>query len=209
MRARNLDVVSVNGDKAMPDFTAAQISALRLPAAKIRRFIWSETKTFGGVLDPIGFWNDVGDVDVSGRTYYGSGSLFDVSGRTTVLNGSIPSLSIVLSQISDEVALMARGQDMTNARIEYSIGIFDTDTDRMIDGLVTRFRGRITAAKILTPLAGEKGSITITAKGLGHQLTMSSAYRRSDAAMRRRDPNDTYSRYAGALKNINIKFGTP
>ncbi|MQT13636.1 hypothetical protein [Segnochrobactrum spirostomi] len=176
----------------------------------MRRFIWSETRKFDGTPDPIGFWDDVDNVSISGRTYYGSGTLFSVSGRTTTMNGSIPTLTITLSQISSAVSLMARGQDMTNARLEYLIGVFDVETDpnQLIDGLVTRFRGRITAARIDEPEAGGKGAITITAKGAGHQLTMASTARRSDAAMRRRDPNDTYSQYTGALKGIDIAFGT-
>lgn len=195
----------------MWDFTSSQIAALSLPDRKVRRFIWSETRTFAGLPDPIGFWDDLHNVEISGRTYFGSGSLFAVAGRATVMNGSIPTLTITLSQISDEVALMARGQNMVNARIEYLIGVFDLENDpnRLIDGLVTRFRGRITApARIREPEMGGTGEIVITAKGRGHQLTMASTARRSDAAMRRRDPNDSYAQYSGSQKGIDIAFGT-
>ncbi len=193
----------------MTGFTAAQIAALRQPAVRIRRFIWSATRRFSGEPDPIGYWNDVGNIDIAGRTYYGSGTLFAVSGRVTNLNGSVPSLTITLSQISDEVALMARGQDMTNAPLTYSWGIFSlADPNVLIDGLVTRFTGRITAVSILTAKSGAPGSITVTAQGLGHQLAMSTAAVRSDAAQRRRAPADDYARYTGSLKGLEIAFGT-
>lgn len=189
-------------------FTSAQLAFLRRPDAVIRRFLWSETRTFAGASDPIGFWDDVGNVDVQGRTYYGSGTLFAVGGRKTALNGSCPPLTITLSQVSATVALMARGQQMQNARMTYSIGIFDPGTRQLVDGLVPRFRGRITGAEIEDPAEGSTGSITITAKTLGYELTGTKPALRSDAATRLRDPSDTYNRYAQAVDGIEIAFGT-
>lgn len=189
-------------------FTAAQLSYLRRPDAVLRRFLWSETRTFSGTSDPIGFWDDLGNVEISGRAYYGSGTLFAVSGRKTILNGSVPSLTVTLSQVSAAVALMARGQQMQNAPLTYSIGIFDPETRELVDGLVPRFRGRITGAEIVEPSAGGAGAITITAKTIGYDLTATRPALRSDAATRLRDPSDTYNRYAQAVDGIEIAFGT-
>lgn len=186
--------------------TSEQFAALQARTVVRRFFVWVEAETFEGAPAPIGYWDDVGVVEVQGRTYYGSGSLISIGDLSGDVSGSVLALALRVSGISDEVALGIRGYRIDQVPITVRLGLFDPSTRALVGGLIPHFAGRIDKCQITTA-PGSDAVIEITAESASRDLTRASTEVRSAASQQRRKSGDDFYLYAGALKNKPIYFG--
>lgn len=190
--------------------TGAQQTALGKRHVMRRIFIWCDAlDPDTGLSDPAGFWNDVGTVEVDGRTYVGSGALIGVASLSLPSDFTIPGLSITLSGLDPSVAALVRGSTVGQRPIEVHVGIFDTETRQLIGDLVPRFVGFVDDVEIRTPEAGGQSTVILTCESTSRALTIRRTGTRSDATQHERDSSDDFYRYTGLQRNKPIYFGRP
>jgi hypothetical protein len=185
----------------MINWTVAQQAALATSLVALRQFIWVEARDPDtGLPDPVGFWSDVGDVSVSGRTYYGSGPVIQVSDVEGQGNLTVPTLDLVLSSIETRVVSMIRGSVVAQAPVEYLLGVLDPVSHELLPPLVLRFRGRLDDVDFLTPQSGGLGQIKIRCVSVSRDLTRSLTATRSGPSQEERDPADAFYDYTGVQR---------
>lgn len=187
--------------------TSEHLAALTARTVVRRFFVWVEARTAAGDAAPIGYWDDVGVIDVQGRTYYGSGSLISIGDISGDMSGGVLSLPIRVSGISDEIAYALRGWRIDQVPITVRLGLFDPATRALVGGLIPHFAGRIDKCTITTPEAGGEAIIDLTCESASRDLTRASSDVRSASSQQRRKAGDDFYLYAGALKNKPIYFG--
>lgn len=186
----------------------AQKTALAKQHVMRRLFVWCDALGLNGVTPaPAGFWDDVGTVTVGSRIYVGSGTLISVASLSAVGDMTIPALSITISGLSAETAVLVRGSTVGQRPIELSVGIFDVVTRALIGNLIPRFVGKVDDIEIRTPEAGGASTIVLTCESTSRALTISRTETRSDASQRQRDPNDQFYRYTNMQATKPIYFG--
>lgn len=191
----------------MLTLTSEQQTALAQRQVMRRDFIWCEARDpITGDPDPAGFWNDVGNVLLEGRTYHGSG-LFNISTLQARSDLSIPGLTITLSGIDNNVAAMVRGLSMRQAPIEVYIGIFDVSNSALIGSIIKRFSGKVDDIEIITPPASGKSTITITCESSSRALTIKRTETRSQASIQERNPGDAFFDYTTGQSQQPLYFG--
>jgi hypothetical protein len=193
----------------MLSLTAPQIAAVQAQSAMRRLFIWVDALTFGGAAAPIGFWDDVGTIVASSRTYYGGGSLITFADLSQVGDLSIPGMQVTVSGLDPNVALLVRGEVISQRPVEIDIGIFDTTTRAIIGSLVPHFRGKIDDCVITRAKDGGPATVVLTCESIARALTNTRGESRSQASTKERSPTDTFYKYTSAQRGRRLYFGTP
>jgi hypothetical protein len=194
----------------MLNLDASQTAALAKTSAMRRLFFWCDALTAGGAADPVGFWDDVGDIVApNSRTYHGSGTLISFSAINQVADMSIPGLQVTLSGINASVAALVRGDVISQRPVELDIGIFDVTTRTIIGALVPHFRGKIDDCTITRSADGGDATIALTCESVARALTVPRHETRSQASSKERWAADTFYKYTAAQRGKKIYFGTP
>lgn len=193
----------------MRDLSVAQLSALAGRHLKRRLFIWVVARDLiTGLPDPIGFWDDVGNVTVGSRTYIGSGSVVKVDTIHATSDFTIPALTVTMSGLSPTVVAVVRGEVVSQASIEVSLGLFDVDTNSLVDStLYTMFTGVIDTVEIQTPEAGGFCNVIFTCESISRALTIKSTATRSPPSSKERSSTDLFYDYTGAQRERTVYFG--
>ncbi|MPZ41605.1 MAG: hypothetical protein GEU95_26880 [Rhizobiales bacterium] len=186
--------------------TSGQQDALARRSLMRRQFIWIEARQPDGDPDPVGFWNDVGNVEHNGRLYRGSGKVVSISSMSLKGDLTIPGLLVTLSGIDTIVAAQVRGNVISQAPIEYHLGLFDVDTGQVITPLIRRFTGFVDDCVIKTPEAGGVSTIELTCESTSRALTIRRTATRSDSSHKERDGTDLFYSYTGVQRKP-IYFG--
>ena len=192
----------------MLTLTAGQLAALAAGRCVRRTFIWCEPRdpSSPGVVGT-GFWDDLGIISVAGRSYNGSGTLARVESLSAKSDASIPNLVITLSGISPSVNNAVRAKDVSQARIEVAIGVFDPVTRAVIDGLIPRFVGVIDGVEIRTPVPLDSSEIIFTCESVSRALTIRNTQTRSTPTQKERSATDKIFDYCGQQRERTIYFG--
>ena len=192
----------------MLDFSSGQLDALANRHVMRRFFIWCEARDpISGDPDPVGFWDDVGDVEHGGRTYHGSGTIAKIDTISAQSDFAIAGLTITLSGISNAVISLVRGEVVSQAPITVLIGIFDVDTRQLIDNLIPMFVGVIDRVEINTPPSGGTSEIIFSCESIARALTIKRTATRSEPTHKERAPSDMFFNYTGAQRERSIYFG--
>jgi hypothetical protein len=178
--------------------TSNQQTAIAKRRLMRRQFIWIEARQLDGDPDPVGFWNDIGNVEDGGRIYRGSGKVVGVSSLSFKGDLTIPGLSIVFSGIDSTVAANVRGKIIAQAPIEYLIGLYDVDTGQVILPLIPRFVGFVDDCVVDTPAVGGVSKIELTCESTSRALTIQRTGTRSEATQKERHSTDAFYNYTGA-----------
>lgn len=192
----------------MLTLTAGQLAALAAGKCVRRTFIWAEPRDPSSPgIDAVGFWDDVGNIMVSSRVYVGSGTLARVETLSAKSDVTIPNLVVTFSGISTDVINAVRGNEISQARIEVSLGIFDPTTRALEGSLIPRFVGVIDSAEIRTPAAGNTSDIIFTCESISRALTIRNTQTRSGPQQKQRSATDLFYDYTGAQRERTIYFG--
>lgn len=195
----------------MRALTSGQIEALASRSVMRRLFVWVEPKDMAtGDPAPVGFWDDVGSVQLAGdgRTFHGSGTLRDVSALSFASNYTVPGMVVVLGGLQDAVNETVRTYRMAQAPIEVMIGIFDIALHALIDDPVTIFRGYVDDVAVKTPAAGGVATIELTCESMSRQLTVSRPGTRSPALQRARLASDGFYDVVAQQPEQRLYFGS-
>jgi hypothetical protein len=192
--------------------TLDQQTALEKRHVMRRLFIWCnalDPDTLAAA--PVGFWDDVGVVQVTvdggARTYYGSGTVVQVGSLSAVGDMTIPGLSITISGIPIETAVLVRGSTVAQRPIELHVGIFDVATRALIGELVPRFKGVVDDVEIRTPAASGVSDIVLTCESVSRALTIQRYDTRSLESAKLRDAGDLFYKYTSLQREKAIYFG--
>jgi hypothetical protein len=192
----------------MLDLTTAQQEALAARSLKRRLFIWCEARDPDtGDPAPAGFWDDVGDIVYSGKTYHGSGNVVSVSTLPAPGDLTIPGVTITVSGIAQEALAVVNGRSLGQAGITVSIGMYDVANHQLLEPLVPFFAGVIDDIKINTPEAGGAATIDLICESTSRALTIKRTATRSEASCKQRFPSDKFYDYTGAQRERPLYFG--
>lgn len=189
----------------MLSLTTDQRTALAQRIVMRRIFIWCEARDPDtGDPDPVGFWDDVGDVEIDAQVYHGSGSLIQISSLSAKGDLTIPAIEIVLSGIDIDANVLARARSIEQAPIRIYIGLFNPATHAIITPLFPYFTGFIDNCVIKT---GDESSIALVCESSSRALTRVSQLTRSAASEQERDANDLFYSYTSAAASAPVYFG--
>lgn len=188
--------------------TTDQRTALEARAVMRRMFIWVEaTDPVTGDPEPVGFWDDVGDVELDGKTYHGSGSVISISPLTAKGDLTIPGLELTLSGIDITAEVLARAKTIAQTPITVSVGLFNPADHELIPPLFPYFVGYIDDCTIRTPAEGGDSTMVFTCESASRALTRISTATRSNASEVERDADDAFYSYTGAQRDKPLYFG--
>lgn len=179
-------------------------AALQDRALEARDFLWLEVKdrTSGAAVTD-GYWSDVGQttVDVidpetggsTSRTFFGAGSLIQISDIPLVSNLTVQNVTITLSPEDDRANDLIRTYECKFGKVQIFRGIYDPATQTLVSAATPRFVGFIDNIEILTPKENEDGAaVTLTCTSHTQEMTRSNSDTRSDASQQIRAPGDSF-----------------
>lgn len=191
----------------MLNLTTPQREALAGRHVKRRLFIWVESRTPEGDPDPVGFYDDVGDIIYLGRTYHGSGNVIEVGTVSARSDMSVPVMVLTLSGVEEAALVLVKGTVIEQAPITVQVGLFNPTTRQIIPPLLPHFKGFVDNARITTPEVGGESRMEITCESRSRALTQGRTDTRSDASSRIRDPADTFYADTAVQRTKPTYFG--
>lgn len=190
----------------MLNLTTAQQEALARRSVMRRIFVWCDALDLAGNPDPAGFWDDVGNVVVDGRTYHGSGTVISIGTLSAESVLSIPGLQIKASGLELSSNQLVRAHKLAQRPITVSAGIFDVASHNLIPPLIPRFVGVVDDVEIPTEVGG-KSMIILTCESASRALTIKRTETRSKSTLSQRNPADRFYDYTAGQKEQSIYFG--
>lgn len=203
----------------MRALASANQTALEKGLLIARDFLWIEAREFGSG-DPVtqGFWSGVSDVSAqvlnpqtglaTTRTFYGAGSLIQISAVPLVANGTVQSVTVNMSQLHEIVEEAVRGYDCKQARVEMYRGLFNTATRDLVAPAFCRFFGFVDTIEIETPPEGDTGAVILNCKSHSQEFTRSNPDTRTVASQVRRSNTDNFHQTTGVAGDWEIWWGT-
>lgn len=187
----------------MRSTTSEVVAALAERRLVARDFLWIVVRSFetgDAVAD--GQWSDVGNITVDvvnpntggsvSRSYFGSGTLIQISDVPLVANLTVQTVAISMSQVSDRVQELVRAYDCKQAQVEIHRGLFDPDSRALVSPAECRFVGFVDTIEIKTPSENEAGSVILNCKSHSQELTRANSSTRSHADQQARLEGDTF-----------------
>lgn len=203
--------------KALPLNTLAALGFATSKGLVLRDFLWVvATKRDTGEKVGLGAWN--GRVPVTAavarpsdgvsidRDYQAMGTLLQIPPIPAGIGLEVRTIRIKLSHLSDPAIKLIREYDAKMATVEIHRGIFDPDTNSLVDPAICRFSGFINRAPIRQPKAGGEGSIELECVSNARMLTRTSARLFSDETLKERS-GDRFGRYLDVAGAWRIFWG--
>lgn len=192
----------------MLSLTSDQQAALARRSVKRRLFIWCEARDPDtGAADPVGFWDDLGVVELDGRIYNGSGNVVSVSTISARGDLTIPGMTVTISGVAAEAAALVRGSSVGQAPISVKLGLYDVTQQQVLLPLLPFFDGRIDKVEIETPPAGDVSTIRMICESTSRALTIQRPDTRSAASLKALWPSDLFYDYTGLQREKPLYFG--
>lgn len=171
---------------------------------------WAQNRTTLAT-EALCLWSgaDVQEFTMDGMTdiYYGAGAIMSVGILKSDIGTQIRRLSISLSYLTPEVAMLLRGYNVKNAQVRIWNMLFDTGSGLPIAPAVRRFKGFVNKAPIRTPEQGGVGSADLELMSSARFLSKRVPAKYSHADQKLRDPNDTMLQYIGVSGLIQTPWG--
>lgn len=163
-------------------------------------------------------WSDVGNITAAvvdpdtgaddNRDFYGSGNLVRISAITLTSNLTVQQVSIELSLISDKVAEIFRTYDCQQARVQIFRGLYNPETELMVDAAENRFDGFVDSIEVNTPADGDEGTVTLNCVSHSQELTRSNPDTRSHESQIRRLAADAFYRDSATVSEWEFFWGS-
>lgn len=154
-----------------------------------------------------GFWNDNGDIVVSGVTYHGTGALGTISALTETTNQSIPNFNLTLSGLDAEVLSDFFNYTWHQRAAQVYLALLDPASRLFVDAPTLMASGRMDKASIKGG-AGQKSTLTISCEDVSRRLSWVNPTVRSDGDQRQRLSTDTFFQYVATTAQQQLYWGT-
>jgi hypothetical protein len=188
--------------------TTEQREALQRRHVKRRVFIWCEARDPDtGDPTPVGFWDDLGTVELDGRVYNGSGNVASVSSLTIPGDLTIPGITVTFSGLETEAAAMVRSESVDQAPISVKLGIYDVDAGAVLLPLLPYFDGFVDDVEVETPEVGGLAVIRFICESSARMLTVQRTDTRSEASLKALHSSDDFYNYTGLQRDKPLYFG--
>lgn len=200
----------------MQPYDSPTLAALAAGGIIKRELIYVRGKDNSGSPVNFGFWNGEDDVTISvvsavdgateDRSYVGGGSVLSVDPIPLALGLDVRTVQVMLSQIHAGVQSMVRGNDIRHAVAEVHRAHFAVATGQIVSTPFPRHFGKVDGAPIVTPAAGQEGSVTLKIVSNTVELTRNNPALKSDASQSLRS-GDRFRRYADASGEVDVWWG--
>jgi hypothetical protein len=201
-----------------PDFYAALVNARErgiVPRKLVS--ITGRSITTGALLDPISFWSENDDQDItvtsgltgatSTRLFFGGVNLM-VSAIPRVANLTIQTVALTASQIAPAVQEAVRGVNIRQAKVEIWDALLDPTSRLLAAPPALVWLGEVDGSPIETPPVGsQSGSVKINTVSDAISMLTRKNPAKSSAEEQKRRQGDEWRKYAGAVKNWKPNWG--
>lgn len=201
----------------MRTLTPAEITALGQRAVAFRNLVWLSAKDRNtGVVNSLGFWDDVGTTQVQVtdaftglpvlRTFVGAASLLQIDDITMTSDLSVQEVAVRLSSIDATVAQAVRGYDARLAPIQIYRLILNPASGVAAAPGRARFVGVVDTLEITDPAEGNEGSVTLNCVNQLRELTRSNPDMASDESQKLRS-SDRFYQYSNDVTRWQVSWG--
>ncbi|MDK3072774.1 hypothetical protein QO034_06600 [Sedimentitalea sp. JM2-8] len=197
----------------MPDLDTAQSAQLqerRGTNAHVLIWITAKDRTTG-LPETIGFWtgDDHQEFVIGGETrlYFGAGEVIDVPPVKAGTGLAVLQHRITLGALTDEARQLIRGYDARQAGVEVHCQPMDIDTGQPLGAPIRMIKGTLNKAPETIGPKGGTSNLVLTVVTTARKLTFGLPLLRSDAELRRRNPNDRGREYADVAGDWVVPWG--
>ena len=148
---------------------------------------------------PVRFWSGLGDRDIGGETYVGSGNLMAISNPAETVDLVARSMTVSLQGASGDLLALAIAESYVNRTATVCMG------DSRTSAVVQLFSGRMKSMAISDDAENPSISLQIESKLI--DLDRGKADRYTDASQRGRYPADTFFSYITDLVDKPLVWG--
>lgn len=141
------------------------------------------------------------------RDYTGVGSLLNVPPIPSKLDLEVRTIRMTFSGLTPEMLAAIRQYDAKFGEIEIHRGIFDPDTNRLVDPAMVRFFGMIDKAPIKISASGGVGTIDMECVSSSNILIRTSGKRFSDDTIKDDRSGDRICRFIDTQGDTRIWWG--
>lgn len=197
----------------MRSYSTSTLAALQERGAlSARSLLWITAKDrTTGDPESIGFWNGDDNLTFSiggeDRIFYGAGSIIGIDPIVMTVGAVVQMQRVTLSAIAPEVEQAIRGYDTRLAPITIYRALFSTDSGALIDEPHVVFKGSIDSVPLKRNGIGSSFTGEMTIAGAARALTRSLPTMKSDADLRRRNPDDAFRQYASIAGSVPYYWG--
>lgn len=143
-------------------------------------------------------------IDGVNRSYYGAGSLLEISPFQYTTGAEINNQTIKLSGLDPTVIEMVRGYDARLAPAEIHLALLNPNTGALI-GVTKFFDGFIDGIVISE---ADDSAIVIKLVSSMREGTKTLTHKKSDATLKLRNANDDGLKYADVSGSVKVHWGT-
>lgn len=182
-----------------------------------RQLIWFAAKNRAtGEIESVGFSNLEYNLDFQvkngegatiTRTYYGAGSIIDISEINLVSDLTIQTVRMKLNQSNDVVNNAIRGYDMRNAACEVHYPLYDLSTRLLVDIPTPHFVGRVDKSELKRGKIGSPSGVYLEAHSRVRDLTLKNPSVKSHSFQQLRHAGDNFRKYGDNVGNWAVWWG--
>ncbi|UOA25895.1 hypothetical protein [Pseudosulfitobacter sp. DSM 107133] len=196
--------------RTLPSNILAHLQARGAQHAHLLVWFQARNRTTGDA-ETIGFWTGADHegflVEGEVRTYLAAGNLLKIPPLVSEVGLSVRTTRLTLSSISEAVQTAVLGYELRQAPCQMHLAYFDPITQQLIDEPVRIFKGFVAGAEISRPEVGGEGVAEISLLSSALALTRTLSLKKSDTALRNRQPNDAFRQYTDVSGSIETVWG--
>lgn len=157
-----------------------------------------------------GFWSgddhQVFTINGESRTYFGAGSLLDVDPIRQEVGLQVQRQTVRLT-MTPEVEQVVKGYDPSLQPVEIHRAVYDPETMTLTAEPEEQFVGTVDGTPIEEGPINGTSTITLEIASKTRQLTRTIPLMKSDAALRRRAPDDGFRKYVSEANSWEVAWG--
>lgn len=173
--------------------------------------VWIEAKNkTTGAAEPFGIWTGDDDrsftIDGGPRTYLGAGSLLDVGDLVSEQGYVVRVTRMSVAHLQPDIAVLVardlRHVPCTWHQVHLAPGSFD-----LVAPPRRVFKGRVELTPLPDAAEGEEARAEFELVSYARDMSMPLSLKKSSAALRAREPTDTFRQYIAVSGKISTSWG--
>lgn len=165
-----------------------------------------------GAAERLCLWtgDDHQDFTIEGvtATYYGAGSVMNISKLKQEVGTNIRRHTLTLSHLTPEVTKLLREYEAKGADVTIHTILFSIESDLAVTPPMRRFKGWVDRAPVSTAAKGGVSSAKIEMVSHGRKLTRVTPSKKSNENQRQRNATDAFHQYSGISGLIEVPWGS-